>query len=225
MNPGWRANYLRYRSYFLNVAGRYKERADIKAYIEMLLSLATISVFAVFALRPTILTIADLIKEIDTKRITIEKMQDKIDNLEGAQTLYDRERSKINVLLATIPDKPNPEVFARQIEGLSQKYSLNILEISAGEAVILGTGTVKDEKGLDPLPEGSSGLSVSMGGTTGLDRFGAILGLITDFEKLRRPAKIDSIQIKTSASKEESKFLEIYIKARLPYYRINIDQK
>src|SRR3989304_278866 len=102
MNPGWRGNYLRYKSYFLNVVGQYRERADIKAYIEILLSLATISIFAVFALRPTLLTIAELIKEIDTKKQTLIKMEDKIENLSSAHTLYDRERSRINILLTSI---------------------------------------------------------------------------------------------------------------------------
>ena len=81
MNQSWRREYLRYKSYFLNVMGRYKERADVKVYLEILLSLATISVFAIFALRPTILTIAGLLKEIETKKETLAKMDEKISNL------------------------------------------------------------------------------------------------------------------------------------------------
>jgi hypothetical protein len=224
MNPGWRGNYLRYKSYFLNVVGRYKERADVKAYAEILLSLATISIFAVFALRPTLLTIAGLIKEIDTKRQTLEKMQSKIDNLSSAQTLYDRERPKINILLTSIPDQPNPEVFARQIEGFSGKHGLEIQGITAGEAVIIGSDiqeTDNNTKDLIPLPEESNDLSVSATFITSLDRYFSFLNLVSDFEKSRRPARIDTIRIKTTTTEEDVKVLEFAIEARLPYFRSN----
>jgi hypothetical protein len=222
MNPGWRGNYLRYKSYFLNVIGRYRERADVKAYVEILLSLATVSIFAVFALRPTLLTIAGLIKEIESKRQTIETMQAKIDNLSSAQTLYDRERSRINILLTSIPDKPNPEIYARQIEGLSEKHGLAVFEIIAGEAVIIGKDiqlTSKETKDSKPLPEGSTELSVSATYITSLDRYSDFSNLISDFEKSRRPAKIDIIRIKTTTSEENIKILELTIEAGLPYFR------
>lgn len=222
MNPGWRLNYYRYKSFFQNIMSKYREKADIRAYIEILLSLATISVFAIFALRPTLLTIASLIKEIESKEQTLEKMQSKIENLTNAQNLYDRERSKINILLNSIPDKPQPEVYARQIEGFSGKHDLSILEITTDEAVILGKNvglSKKNEKGLQPLPEGSSSLSVSATYTTSLDRYISLSNLISDLEKLRRPAKFDNIRIKTTTDKEEkTKILELLIEARLPYY-------
>src|SRR3972149_11044320 len=98
MNPGWRNNYLRYKSYFLNVVGSYRERADIRVYLEILLSLVTVSIFSIFALRPTLLTIAHLTREIQSKQQTLKTMEDKIGNLGQAQSLYDRERAKIALL-------------------------------------------------------------------------------------------------------------------------------
>lgn len=223
MNPGWRLNYLRYKSYFQNMIGRYREKSDVRAYIEILLSLATVSVFAIFALRPTLLTIATLMKEIESKRETLEQMQAKIDKLNSAQTLYDRERSRIDILFTSIPTNPNPEVFARQIEGFSEKHGLSIAEINIGEAVILGKdtkSTSSTEKGLSPLPGGSLGLNVSATYTTDLDRYFSLSNLVSDFEKSRRPAKIDTIRIKTTTdTKERIKVLEFDIEARLPYFR------
>jgi hypothetical protein len=223
MNPGWRLNYLRYKSYFQNMIGRYREKSDVRAYIEILLSLATVSVFAIFALRPTLLTIATLMKEIESKRETLEQMQAKIDKLNSAQTLYDRERSRIDILFTSIPTNPNPEVFARQIEGFSEKHGLSIAEINIGEAVILGKdtkSTSSTEKGLSPLPGESLGLNVSATYTTDLDRYFSLSNFVSDFEKSRRPAKIDTIRIKTTTdTKERIKVLEFDIEARLPYFR------
>lgn len=220
MSLGWRGYYLRYRSYFLNVAARYKERADVKAYIEILLSLATISAFAIFALRPTLLTIAGLIKEIESKRQTLEQMQSKIDNLTSAHTLYDRERQKINILLSAIPDMPNPENYARQVEGLIGKHNAQISESRIGKAVILGKKTAFTNKSRNskPLPEGSIGLNVSTSYTANLDQYISLVNLISDFENLRRPPQIDTIRIKTSTTREKEKVLELFINARLPYF-------
>lgn len=220
MNPGWRGNYLRYRSYFLNVIARYRERADVKAYIEILLSLATISIFAIFALRPTLLTIAGLMKEIESKRQTLDQMQTKIEKLTSAKTLYDREMTRITLLNNSIPESPDPEVFARQIEGLSENYDSKVLGISVGEAVIVGKGAPpanKKSKNLKPLPEGVKELSVSATYMSGLDRYSALANIISGFENLQRPAKIDSIRINTASDEDKTKVLELSIEARLPY--------
>ena len=222
MNPGWRGNYFRYKSYFLNVMGQYRERVDIKIYIEILLSLATISIFAVFALRPTLLTIAELIKEIDTKHQTLTKMENKIQDLSSAQTLYDRERSRINILLTSIPDKPNPEVFARQIEGLSEKYGPQITEITVGEAVIAGKDASSEEikvKETTPLPEGSTEVPVSAIFIADLNQYSNLSAILTDFEKALRPVKIDNIHLATITTDEDIKLLSLTLEGRLAYFR------
>ena len=39
MALGWRKDYLRYRSYFLNIVSVYKQRRDLKAFLELILTL------------------------------------------------------------------------------------------------------------------------------------------------------------------------------------------
>jgi hypothetical protein len=187
MNPGWRGNYFRYKSYFLNVMGQYRERADIKAYIEILLSL-----------------------------------ENKIKDLSTAQTLYDRERSRITILLTSIPDKPNPEVFARQIEGLSDKYGSQITEITVGEAVIVGKDAPLEEgkvKETTPLPEGSTEVPVSAIFMADLNQYSNLSAILTDFEKALRPVKIDNIYLTTITTDEDIKLLSLTLEGRLAYFR------
>ncbi len=80
MALGWRKDYLRYRSYFLNVLNLYKRKEDLRMFLEIMLSLSAISFFSIFALRPTFLTIATLLKEINAKKGTIITMDTKIKN-------------------------------------------------------------------------------------------------------------------------------------------------
>ena len=225
MYPSWRNNYLRYRSYFLNVMGRYKERTDIRAYLEILLSLTTISIFSIFALRPTLLTIAELIKEIDSKEETISKMEQKIGNLAQAQTLFDKERPRIILLGTSIPNLGEPVVFARQVEGLSSKYQPAILGISTGGTNILGQDFLSKagnkEKAVDPLPEGAEELSYSFELTSAVETYNSLTNFLSDFENLRMLGVIDSLKVSTEEDSGK-KSLIMSVEGRLPYY-IKVD--
>lgn len=226
MNQSWRRDYLRYKSYFLNVMGQYKERADVRAYLEILLSLITISVFAIFALRPTILTIAGLLKEIETKKETLAKMDEKISNLSRAQVLFDQEKQNVNLLLGSIPEGPLPDVFARQIEGLSIRFSVPIAQISLEKAVILGVQAPPpqtEQKDKDPFPEGTNELPFSLTFSVNIDEYQSLANLISDLENLRRPAKIDEVVIITSKEGDET-LLEMAVEGRVPYYKERVEE-
>ncbi len=223
MNPGWRKNYLRYKTYFLNVVARSKERADIRAYLELLLSLATVSIFSIFALRPTILTIAQLIKEIETKRQILAQMESKIQNISKAQSLYDRERTKINLIRDSVPERPNPEIFTRQLQGLSQLNQTSILGVSTEDAVIVGQEKVTKEKAKgseekDTQPGGASELFFNLRAEVPLEQYKSISNFLTELEKLRIPAKIDSLSLSSSQTKEK-KSLSLTIEGRLPFLK------
>lgn len=222
MNPGWRSNYIRYKSYFLNVVGRYRERADVRAYLEILLSLATVSIFSVFALRPTLLTIAQLLREIETKRETLAKMQSKIQNLAQAQSTFDREGAKIKLLETTIPEKPTPEVFARQVEGLSSRHQVEITSISLGEAVIAGIATTDTKEvtataSAQQATSQSNELEFEINMRVPVNEYLALSNFISDLEKLRRPLKIDTLRLNTQLEKEV-KFLLLIVEGKMPYY-------
>ncbi|MEJ2441504.1 MAG: hypothetical protein P8Y06_01110, partial [Patescibacteria group bacterium] len=95
MALGWRKDYLRYRSYFLNIVGVYKQRKDLRMFLELLLTLVTVSFFAAFALRPTLLTIIELLKEIDTKEETLTKMSTKIQEIRKKLDKLEKEANEL----------------------------------------------------------------------------------------------------------------------------------
>ena len=71
MALGWRGQYYRYKDYFLNIVALYKQRRDLRAFLEVILSLSTVIIFVVFALKPTALTIISLYNEIKVKKDTL----------------------------------------------------------------------------------------------------------------------------------------------------------
>ena len=62
MATGWRGQYIRYRGFFLNIVDLYKKRADLRAFLEVILSISTVTIFLLFALKPTMLTIVSFVK-------------------------------------------------------------------------------------------------------------------------------------------------------------------
>jgi Tfp pilus assembly protein PilO len=218
MALGWRKDYLRYRSYFLNIVNAYKRRQDLKAFLELILTLVAISFFALFALKPTLLTIIELLREIEKKEETVDKMNTKIQNLQQAQTLYIQEEARIKLLETTVPGNPAPDLFVRQIEGLATSYPVNLLGITIGEVTLLGEEKEKRSKSeLEPLPEGSKGItfSISIAGS-----YQGVVNFLSALEDIRRPVKIDALNI-LSPQLEETQNLILVVTGRTPYLKEN----
>lgn len=198
MKTGWRKNYLRQKSYFLNMVSQYKERADIRTYLEILLSLLTISVFAIFALRPTLLTIAELLKEIGGKKAVIVQMDDKISKLNKAQILYDQKRDQVLMLKNSIPDNPKPNDIIRQFEGLSADYSLIITNFTLGEAPIKGNPSKGPNKVKGDKEKINNLIPVTTNISTDITNYPAIENMLKGLENLRLPLVVNNLTLVTN---------------------------
>jgi len=216
MAAGWRNQYLRYRELLLNIVALYKQKRDLKIFLEILLSLATISIFGIFALKPTLLTISELIKEIQGKEDTLAQMNQKITNINIAENLFSQEPEKISIIKSAIPENPDPQSFVRQIEGVAGKDSINILGISMGETTLVGKQNTKPTNENSPLPQGALGLgfSISVSGN-----YSNLTSFLTDFQNLRRMVKIDNLGINSSTT-EKGQVIIMIISGRTPYLGI-----
>ena len=86
MQIGWRQKYATSRNLFTKTMASYSQKPSLKAYLEILLSLFTISILGIFAIRPTTITIGKLYNEIKAKEETIKRMDQKIQNLKKLRT-------------------------------------------------------------------------------------------------------------------------------------------
>ena len=214
MALGWRKEYIRYKEYFLNVLTIYKQKEDLRMFLEILLSLATVSFFGAFALRPTLVTIAALLTEINSKEEIVAKLDTKIQNLAVATSLMESETTRLPFIEDAVPTSASPETFVRQFEGLAAKNGINLLGVSLGQVRLLGeVKKVPPEEGVTPLPEDALGISfsISLSGN-----YSELLGFLADLEKLRRPLAIDTTGI-TATETDEGKTLVILVSGRAPY--------
>ncbi len=215
MALGWRRDYIRYQGFFLNVYSAYKNRQDVRVFMELLLTLATIAILVVFALRPTILTIIELVNQINAKEELIAKMDQKIQNLATAQSLYARESKRIGLLNSAIPTSPDPDKLMQQLQGVAAKNAVTVSSISVGEVVLLGEGTTQKKgrgRGIE-LPEGAKSIDFSVNAT---GDYNLVKALLSDLEKTLRPTVFDSFTI--SASGDDTFTLSARTSAKSAYY-------
>ncbi len=215
MALGWRKSYYRYREYFLNIYEIYKKRPDLKMFLEVLLTLATISFFLVFALRPTALAITELLEEIEAKEEIASNLDTKIQNLQSAQDNYSSEESTIELLESAVPVGPQPELAVRQFEGLTRDTGVTMLGFNIGEAVLVGTLSERQKRQNDeePLPQDSQGITFSMSVT---GQYSALENFLTKLGSMRRPIKIDSLSV-TSSETSEGNTIVLVVSGRLPF--------
>ena len=216
MGPAWRRNYLRYRRFFLTFFARYQDRQDLRMFLEILLSLATISLFSLLALRPTLVTIAQLIKEIESKKQVVAVMEAKIKNLTAAQTLYDSEINKIRLLDTSIPKNPSPDKFIRQVEGLSSRHSVGVLSMSIAETALIGKDESEQEQSVDGTVLGSKGEVIFTARVTA--NYQELYNFLTEFDKMRRPINIDSLSLSLSGT-DQGILLVLSLNGKIPYMK------
>jgi len=222
----WRENYTRYRSIFLHIIDLYRKKDSVKIFLELLLTLSTITIFTIFALKPTASAIIDLTKEIKTKKETVVKMDTKIKNLVEAQNTLSRERERLQILNSAIPSKPYPAKAIGQFSGLSNQKGIALKTASTDGISLRGEQKKKrpSSKDAEKLPENidSFNLTLSFEG-----EFQQLVEILKTIENMRRPIKIDNINLTRKKSENEiSSTVNLTITGRIPFLKTaNINNK
>ena len=216
MAVGWRKDYLRYQRYFLNLFAVYKNRDDVKAFLEIIMSLATVTFFVIFALKPTIVTITQILKDIDSKQTILTTLKHKTENLGLAQDLYNQELDRVLLLSAAVSENAQVEDYLRQISSISSKYSVTLTNLKIEGTVLKGSeGSVQKSRNeeLAPLPAGSKGFSVTMSAN---GSYSDLVTFLQNVEGLRRPIWLDETNFSLRET-AEGNLISLSIKGRVVY--------
>jgi len=213
MAQSWRGSYTRYKGFFLNISALYKKRPDIRAFLEIILSLSTVTVFLLFALKPTAVTIINLLQQIKERKETLSVLTQKVDDLQTASNIIQQNQNYIPDINIAIPDAPNPDIFSEQVEGLAAKNTVNILGISVNHVPLVGDLTNKDTTKYTPLPDSANEMPFSVSIEGG---FSGIISFIHDFDNMRIATKIDTLNINSSIGEKGLTIVAI-ISGRVPY--------
>lgn len=214
MQTGWREQYYRYKGFFLDMVALYNRRRDIRAFLEVILSLATIIIFIAFALRPTALTIISLYNQIQEKQKTLNSLTQKIRDLQTANSVFNQNQNFISDIDNAIFTNPEPDTVSEQILGLASKDGVSVLGISVGQVAFVGKSIVqRTTSDVQPLPNNTLSMPLSIS-TRGA--YSNTLTFIKDVENLRIPIKIDSLSINSSQTQSGNAIVGV-ITARVPF--------
>jgi Tfp pilus assembly protein PilO len=213
MALGWRGSYTRYKEFFLNITALYKKRAELRAFLEIILSLSTITIFLLFALKPTVLTIVSLMQQIKEKQETLSALTQKVSDLQKASGILQQNQSSIQNINIAVPTLAKPNILAGQVLALAAKNSVEILGFSINQITLVGTSSNKSSSDFKPLPGESMEMpfSISIRGS-----YPNLIAFIRDFENLRVASKIDTLGVNSSITERGSTIVAV-ISGRAPF--------
>lgn len=184
-----RDRYTRSKNMAQRAIRELNEKPAMRAYLEIFLTLITISLFGIFAIRPTMITIGRLLQEIKLKESTLATMNKKIADLNAAKDLYTKESEKIKLIEEAIPRSPQPDLIALQIEGLARENNVNIKSLGIEDTKILGTPTPEDD--------GVLTLTLNLSG-----EYQGLISFAKGMEDLRRPIMYDGLSLSLVQGKD-----------------------
>lgn len=212
MIPRWKRNYLRYKSYLVSVLATYQKRRDLQSYLEVLLSLTSIIVFGVFAIRPTVSTIAKLLKEVNSKQQTIAVMDQKIAALASARAVYDSQQANIALLKLAVPEAPQPGELARQVEGVSNQSGTLVRGFTTEDVPLVAPQQPANANELAKFTPLTIPFTLSV-----TSSYQALINLVTQTQNLLRPVNLTSVAFNQAGQLSGGNELVLTITGEVPY--------
>lgn len=217
-NP--RSQYAQYNRYFQKIKEAYSQRVEIRESLEILLSLLTISILVIFALRPTFNTIAELFAQLQSQQEVKKTLDEKITSLQRAQDLWAQETFRVSLIDDALPKNPTPQAFLRQVEGLTGKHSLSLKVFSAEDVLLVGKASdLQTAQKVVPAEDAQTfpntklmSFSLNVAGP-----FVQVLNFLTEFENLRQQIIIENFAMSLSPS-SEVKDVSLRITGQVVYF-------
>ena len=217
MNIGWKERYTSSKNLITRTIQTYNQRSDLKAYLELFLSLAAIIIFGLFAIRPTLINIGKLLTEIKAKEDIVNTMSEKIENLKAAQQIYNQNKGEVDIAKLAILDEPSPQTLIRQIEAASMDSSVFLTNLSISGVDLLGVtnAQVTPETAQKLTDENILTFSLTVTGD-----FDPLLTFLKEVENLRRPIKLNEVALGKVISSQGESVLQLSLtKLSLPYLK------
>lgn len=173
----YKQEYERYKRYYLSLTP-ILNKPENRAYTAIIFSFLTVSLFAWYAIRPTMQTIFTLKRQILDQTKLDKQMEDKISALIEAQAAM-QDVSDTSVLNQALPTIPEPIEAIMQIQSLARSDNVKFMSVTVPPLPLSGRSGTK---------LASYTLSVSIAGT-----YPDIKNFLTGLTGLRRIITIDSV--------------------------------
>lgn len=119
---------VNYGKYYRDLLPYLKQKKS-QQYFTLILTFGASIFFALFAISPTLSTIAKLKREIEDSRLVEQKLSQKINSLSSLSQEYITLQNDISYVLEAIPQKSDAPTLVAQIQSIAKDSSINISSI------------------------------------------------------------------------------------------------
>lgn len=117
---------------YLDLLPNFGEEKTEK-FTSVILTLVALSVFGLFAINPTLSTIARLQKEITDSQVINQKLEEKIAALASLQQAYNRLENDIAIVLKSVPRSPFVPLLIGEIQSVARDSNIHVNQIQNSE--------------------------------------------------------------------------------------------
>lgn len=118
----------KYREYLKLLPNMRQE--STRTFFTLALTFSALSFFGIFAINPTLTTIADLQKQLSDNRQVDQQLKTKINNLSSLEQQYNQLGLDLNNIYNAVPQSPSAPLLSAQIAAISNKNNLTITAYS-----------------------------------------------------------------------------------------------
>lgn len=124
-------NKEQYGRYLELIPNFKKEKAQ--KFTTIVLTIVAIIILAIFAINPTLSTIANLQKELDDAKFVVEKLDTKINNLSILQTKYETLKADLPIIYEAVPKTEEVALLTAQLQTVAAENNLAIVSIQSSD--------------------------------------------------------------------------------------------
>lgn len=121
----------KYREYLKLLPDMKKE--STRTFVMLVLTFGALSFFGIFAINPTLSTIADLQKQISDDQSVDQQLKTKIDNLSSLEQQYTQFGTTLDTIYNAVPQTADAPLLSAQLGALAKKHSLSITNFRIAE--------------------------------------------------------------------------------------------
>lgn len=169
-----------YEKYYKDLVP-YLKKEETQKYFYIILSISASIFFLIFAINPTLTTIANLKKQISDARFVNEKLENKVRSLSSLSQEYQIIQDDIPLVYDAIPELPQAPTLVGQISALGQDAAVEITNIE-----ILPVNLS------EPAASKSSNFAFEVSGNSD---FISAQNFLDDLSRMQRVLNINSVQL------------------------------
>jgi Tfp pilus assembly protein PilO len=198
-----------YKRYFGNL-NKISLSKKTKTYSGIVFTLLAITFFAIFAIKPTLIIISQLIKETKDQKEVNKVLEEKINDLSKAQSQYSKISKDLYLVDQSLPLKPEASLLIKELEVLAYYSSVELVSFKVNQTFVNAS---QEQLNSEKTAENTGTIYFSI---TASGNYDSLKTFLKSLDNLRRIILVDSFSFKSNTLENEKLTLTLNAKA---YYQ------